>query len=48
VIIVLIPLVLSIGLWTTSPPKWSWLNRMALCLGYLTLCGLFLVLSLFL
>jgi hypothetical protein len=47
VIITLVPLVLRIGLWTTSPPKWSWLNHMVLCLGYLAHCRLFLVLSLF-
>jgi hypothetical protein len=48
VILVLVPSLLSVGLWATSPPDWRWPHQAALCFGYLTLCTLLLVHSSFL
>jgi hypothetical protein len=48
VILVLVPILLSVGLWETSPSEWRWPHYTALCLGYLALCTLFPILSSFL
>jgi hypothetical protein len=38
VVYILVPLILSVGLWVTSPLKWTWLQRLALSGRYLILC----------
>jgi hypothetical protein len=48
VTLVLIPSLLSISLWATSPPEWKWPHHTSLCFGYLILFTLLIVLSSFL
>jgi hypothetical protein len=45
VILIFVPILLSAGLWATSPPEWRWPHHRALCLRYLALCALLPILS---
>jgi hypothetical protein len=43
VVYILVPFILSVGLWATSSHEWTWLQQLALSGGYIILCALFLM-----